>query len=121
VEPGGRGHPHERREREDARAENEGGESPAAVLEMGSADEVLHVDPLGKRRASQNGLAVTGLTIAIFGPTASGKTAVAEALAKGTPGELVSADAMQVDKGLAVLADQSPHSTRLVCHWPPAR
>jgi len=76
------------------------------------------VDPLGKRRASQNGLAVTGLTIAIFGPTASRKTAVAEALAKRTAGELVSADALQVYEGLPILTNQSPHPTRLVGIWP---
>jgi tRNA dimethylallyltransferase len=76
------------------------------------------VDPLRKRGAGQNGLAVTGLTIAIFGPTASGKTAVAEALAKGTGGELVSADAMQVYEGLPILTNQSPHPTHLVGIWP---
>jgi tRNA dimethylallyltransferase len=36
------------------------------------------------------------LVVAIFGPTASGKTAVAEALADLIPAELISADAMQV-------------------------
>ena len=61
---------------------------------------------------------MTGLTIAIFGPTASGKTAVAEALAKGTAGELVSADALQVYEGLPILTNQSPHPTRLVGIWP---
>jgi tRNA dimethylallyltransferase len=34
--------------------------------------------------------------IAIFGPTASGKSAVAEEIAGRIPAELVSADAMQV-------------------------
>jgi tRNA dimethylallyltransferase len=61
---------------------------------------------------------VTELTIAIFGPTASGKSAVAEAVAKGTPSELVSADAMQVYRGLPILTNQSTHPTRLVGIWP---
>jgi tRNA dimethylallyltransferase len=52
--------------------------------------------------------------IAIFGPTASGKTAVAEEVARSTPAELVSADAMQVYRGLPILTNQSPFPTRLV-------
>jgi tRNA dimethylallyltransferase len=45
--------------------------------------------------------------IAIFGPTASGKSAVAEAVAGLIPAELVSADAMQVYRGLPILTNQS--------------
>jgi tRNA dimethylallyltransferase len=56
--------------------------------------------------------------IAIFGPTASGKTAVAEALAERIPAELVSADAMQVYRGLPILTNQSPRPARLVAIWP---
>jgi tRNA dimethylallyltransferase len=59
-----------------------------------------------------------GLVLAVFGPTASGKTAVAEALAAATNGEVVSADAMQVYRGLRVLTDQPERSTRLVAIWP---
>jgi tRNA dimethylallyltransferase len=58
------------------------------------------------------------LVIAIFGPTASGKTAVAEALADRIDGELVSADAMQVYQGLPILTNQSERPTRLVAIWP---
>jgi tRNA dimethylallyltransferase len=54
--------------------------------------------------------------IAIFGPTASGKTAVAEELARLIPAELVSADAMQVYRGLPVLTNQSDFPTRLVAY-----
>jgi len=53
--------------------------------------------------------------IAIFGPTASGKSAVAEALAQRIPAELVSADSMQVYRGLSILTNQSP--ARLVGIW----
>ena len=45
--------------------------------------------------------------LAIFGPTASGKTAVAEEVARRIPAELVSADAMQVFRGLPILTNQS--------------
>ena len=45
--------------------------------------------------------------LAIFGPTASGKSAVAEAVARLVPAELVSADAMQVYRGLPLLTNQS--------------
>jgi tRNA dimethylallyltransferase len=57
---------------------------------------------------------VVGLVLAIFGPTGSGKSAVAEALAERLPAELVSADAMQVYRDLPVLTNQSPHPTHLV-------
>jgi tRNA dimethylallyltransferase len=54
--------------------------------------------------------------LAIFGPTASGKTAVAHAVAERIPAELVSADSMQVYRGLPILTNQSP--ARLVGIWP---
>ncbi|MBA2536462.1 MAG: tRNA (adenosine(37)-N6)-dimethylallyltransferase MiaA [Actinobacteria bacterium] len=56
--------------------------------------------------------------IAIFGPTASGKTAVAEALADRIHAEIVSADAMQVYRDLPILTNQSERSARLVAIWP---
>jgi len=59
-----------------------------------------------------------GLVIAIFGPTASGKTAVAEALTARIPAELVSADSMQAYAGLPLLTNQSEHPARLVGIWP---
>jgi tRNA dimethylallyltransferase len=54
--------------------------------------------------------------LAIFGPTASGKSAVAEAIAACLNGELVSADAMQVYRDLPILTNQSP--ARLAGFWP---
>ena len=54
--------------------------------------------------------------IGIFGPTASGKSRVAETVAAAVGGELVSADAMQVYRGLPILTNQSP--ARLVGIWP---
>jgi tRNA dimethylallyltransferase len=58
------------------------------------------------------------LVIAIFGPTASGKSAVAEALARRMDGVVVSADAMQVYAGLPILTNQSLFPARLVGIWP---
>jgi tRNA dimethylallyltransferase len=46
--------------------------------------------------------------IGIFGPTASGKSAVAEAVARRIPAELVSADSAQLYRGLPILTNQSP-------------
>ena len=43
---------------------------------------------------------------AIFGPTASGKSAVALALAELIGGEIVSCDAMQPYRGLPILTNQ---------------
>jgi len=44
--------------------------------------------------------------IALFGPTASGKSALAVALAERTDGEIVSADSMQIYRGLEGLTNQ---------------
>ena len=61
---------------------------------------------------------MTDTVLALFGPTASGKTAVAEALAERTPAEVISADSMQVYRGLALLTAQPERSpTRLVAMW----
>jgi tRNA dimethylallyltransferase len=54
--------------------------------------------------------------IGIFGPTASGKSRVAATLAERFPADLVSADAMQVYRGLPILTNQAP--ARLVGLWP---
>jgi tRNA dimethylallyltransferase len=60
----------------------------------------------------------SGTVIAIFGPTASGKTAVAEAIADTIPAEVVSADSMQVYDGLPILTNQPERPTALVGIWP---
>ena len=52
--------------------------------------------------------------IAIFGPTASGKTAVAEAVAARVDGEIVSADSAALYRGLAILTAAPAAPTRLV-------
>jgi tRNA dimethylallyltransferase len=55
--------------------------------------------------------------VAIFGPTASGKTAVAELVADQLEGEVVSADSMQAYRGLPILTAQPQRPTRLVGIW----
>jgi tRNA dimethylallyltransferase len=60
---------------------------------------------------------VTNAVLALFGPTASGKTAVAEALADRISAEVVSADSMQVYRGLPILTAQPQKATRLVAIW----
>jgi tRNA dimethylallyltransferase len=62
----------------------------------------------------------TGTTdvVAIFGPTGSGKTAVAEAVADALGGEVVSCDSMQAYRGLPTLTNQPERPTRLVGVWP---
>ena len=57
--------------------------------------------------------------LAIFGPTASGKSDVAEALADRIPARLISADAMQVYGGLPILTNQPAPPTELVGIWEP--
>src|SRR5215216_5633654 len=56
------------------------------------------------------------MVIAVFGPTASGKTAVAEAIAERIPAGLISADSMQIYRGLPILTNQG--AGRLVGIWP---
>ena len=53
--------------------------------------------------------------LGIFGPTASGKSAVAEAVARRVPAEIVSADSAQLYRGLPVLTNQT--SAALVAIW----
>jgi tRNA dimethylallyltransferase len=69
-------------------------------------------------RSSSSPLLADGLVLAVFGPTASGKTAVAETVADRCGGEVVSADSMQVYRGLPVLTNQPERPARLVAIWP---
>ena len=56
--------------------------------------------------------------VAIFGPTASGKTAVAEGVADRLAGEVVSVDSMQAYEGLPILTAHPRRRTHLVGIWP---
>lgn len=55
--------------------------------------------------------------LALFGPTASGKTAVAEVIAERISATVISADAMQVYRGVPVLTAQPTRPTALVGIW----
>jgi tRNA dimethylallyltransferase len=56
--------------------------------------------------------------LGLFGPTASGKSAVARALAELVDGELISADSAQVYRGLPILTNQDDPPPRLAAIWP---
>jgi len=75
------------------------------------------VDPILTDVRSANSVA-PGLVVALFGPTASGKSAVAEELRSRIPLEVVSADSMQVYQGLPLLTAQPAAPTHLVGIWP---
>src|SRR5580765_3252227 len=55
------------------------------------------------------------VVLGLFGPTASGKSAVAEAIARKIPAKLVAADSAQLYRGLPILTNQS--SAALVGIW----
>ncbi|HEX6490792.1 MAG TPA: tRNA (adenosine(37)-N6)-dimethylallyltransferase MiaA [Gaiellaceae bacterium] len=55
--------------------------------------------------------------LALFAPTAAGKSAVAAELARRLRVELVSADALQAYRGLPILTNQPREPTRLVAVW----
>jgi tRNA dimethylallyltransferase len=55
-----------------------------------------------------------GVVLGIFGPTASGKTAVARAITERIPAEVVSADSAAVYRGLEVLTAAPDYPARLV-------
>ncbi len=59
-----------------------------------------------------------GRVLAVYGPTASGKSAVAAALAARVDAEVVSADSMQLYRGLRILTNQPAEPTHLVGVWP---
>jgi tRNA dimethylallyltransferase len=57
---------------------------------------------------------VTTAPLAIVGPTASGKSALADALARRLGGEIVSADSMQVYRGMDIGTAKTPAEERAV-------
>ena len=69
---------------------------------------------LRRHRRSRLTAAAMVAVIAVFGPTASGKTAVAEEVADRLGTEVVSCDAMQVYRGLPILTNQPSRPTALV-------
>ena len=84
-----------------------------AGLDMADSANGLDDGRMTPRHGDSRG-PLTVEVIAVFGPTASGKTAVAEQLADRLGTEVVSADAMQVYRGLPILTNQPARPTRLV-------
>lgn len=63
-----------------------------------------------------SGLCLSAPVICIVGPTASGKTDVAQLVAEHIDGEVVSADSMQVYRGMDIGTGKLPASERRVAH-----
>lgn len=61
---------------------------------------------------------MTELVIGLFGPTASGKSDVAAAIAQLIQAHVISADSMQVYDGLPILTNRSPRAEDLTGIWP---
>ena len=61
-------------------------------------------------------LELSAPVIAIVGPTASGKTDAAQIVAERLGGEVVSADSMQIYRGMDIGTGKLPASERLVPH-----
>lgn len=55
--------------------------------------------------------------IVIVGPTASGKSDVANLLASKIDGEVISADSMQIYKGMNIGTGKIREEEKLVAHW----
>lgn len=55
--------------------------------------------------------------VCIVGPTASGKTDVGQLVASALNGEVVSADSMQIYRGMDIGTGKLPVSERVVPHW----
>lgn len=54
--------------------------------------------------------------VCVVGPTASGKTAVAQEVARAIDGEVVSADSMQIYRGMDIGTGKLPVQDRIVAH-----
>ena len=67
--------------------------------------------------AVERRLELSNPVIVIVGPTASGKTDVAQEIACRVNGEVISADSMQIYKGMDIGTGKLLESDRLVPHW----
>jgi tRNA dimethylallyltransferase len=81
---------------------------------MVTATPSRHDDVSRRPESGEPNGAAAAEVVAIFGPTASGKSALAEAVADRLGTGVVSADAMQVYRGLPILTNQPERPTRLV-------
>ena len=72
------------------------------------------IDETGKTAIS---LSLMRPVICVVGPTASGKTDVAQLLAQNLGGDGVSADSMQIYRGMDIGTGKLPEEKRLVPHF----
>ena len=69
------------------------------------------------KRSEKPALELSQPVIVIVGPTASGKTDVAQEIARRVNGEVVSADSMQIYEGMDIGTGKLPAAERVVPHW----
>ena len=67
-------------------------------------------------RSTREPFALASPVVCVVGPTASGKTALAQALALALDGEVVSADSMQIYRGMDIGTGKLAPNERLVPH-----
>ena len=82
----------------------------------GAADSGRYV-PLAGAGERSRGMMLSRPVVVVVGPTASGKTDVAQELALRLGGEVVSADSMQIYSGMDIGTGKLPVSERRVPHW----
>ena len=68
-------------------------------------------------KGESEGLSLAHPVVCVVGPTASGKTDVAQLVACALDGEVVSADSMQVYRGMDIGTGKLPAAERVVPHW----
>lgn len=73
----------------------------------------MGADPV---RSASEPLPLASPVVCVVGPTASGKTALAQAVAQALDGEVVSADSMQIYRGMDIGTGKLPPAERLVPH-----
>src|SRR5262245_58230317 len=84
-----------------------------AVRDTGVRSSAIRSQRVVGRGAPRNVTKLAYSVVAVFGPTASGKSAVAQELATRIGTEVVSADALQVYAGIPILTNQSATPTRV--------
>ena len=69
------------------------------------------------KACEKSGFELSKPVIVIVGPTASGKTDVAQEIARRVQGEVVSADSMQIYEGMDIGTGKLAEGERVVPHW----
>ena len=87
--------------------------SPGAVRDTRVRSSTIRSQPVVGRGAPEDVTKLAYPVVAVFGPTGSGKSAVAHQLAVRLGTEVVSADALQVYVGMPILTNQTATPERL--------